>query len=450
MLLSVLFLNHDFTKIQVAHPIILNLSLILFFTTLTLITLRKTIEDKPFSVLQTTQIKGVAILLVIIGHLGFHTIEKMTDLSFFMRIGPAALPLFLIVSGLGISSSLEKKGIKGFFSKRVTRVYLPVFLAMLLEIFLLHTLGSTENNLLVDIARIFYDLENLDRNMWFVIFIMFWYCMTYLVYWLNLSNTKKLIFLCSVSLIILSIPQVSGLWKANALSFPLGCWIGLNLPLITQQTKTLVTKKFVIYISLIVSCILLSKLIGYLANLHIMVVIILGSSLLAIGYTIYKVKRKIKLSLSTETIETVTLFSIITIIYLNCSHWFPEYSKYNVAKNIIENIYSISLAVAILLLITLMVKLKLYSYFLNFIGEVSFELYLLHGMFMYSFDFILFRGNLCFTFYIYFLALCITSMYFRRLNSSVYNSLVNLLETQEQDGKGHPNLARIPEPERDH
>jgi peptidoglycan/LPS O-acetylase OafA/YrhL len=415
-----------------------------------LITLRKTIEDKPFSVLQTTQIKGVAILLVIIGHLGFHTIEKMTDLSFFMKIGSAALPLFLIVSGLGISSSLEKKGIKGFFSKRVTRVYLPVFLAMLLEIFLLHTLGSTENNLLVDIARIFYDLENLDRNMWFVIFIMFWYCITYLVYWLNLSNTKKLIFLCSVSLIILSTPQVSGLWKANALSFPLGCWIGLNLPLITQQTKTLVTKKFVIYISLIVSCILLSKLIGYLANIHIMVVIILGSSLLAIGYTIYKVKRKIKLSLSTETIETITLFSIITIIYLNCCRWFPEYSTYNIAKNIFENIYSISLAVAILLLITLSVKLKLYSYFLNFIGEVSFELYLLHGMFMYSFDFILFRGNLCFTFYIYFLALCITSMYFRRLNSSVYNSLVNLLETQEQDGKGHPNLARIPEPERDH
>jgi membrane-bound acyltransferase YfiQ involved in biofilm formation len=421
-----------------------------------LITLRKTIEDKPFSVLQTTQIKGVAILLVIIGHLGFHTIEKMTDLSFFMKIAPAALPLFLIVSGLGISSSLEKKGIKGFFSKRVTRVYLPVFLAMLLEIFLLHTLGSTENNLLVDIARIFYDLENLDRNMWFVIFIMFWYCMTYLVYWLNLSTTKKLIFLCWVSLIILSIPQVSALWKANSLSFPLGCWIGVNLPLITQQIKTIITKKNAIYISLIGSCLLLSKLSGYLAgylanlHIHIMVGIILGSSLLAIGYTIYKVKRKIKLSLSTETIETITLFSIITIIYLNCSRWFPEYSKYNIAKNIIENISSISLAVAILLLITLMIKLKLYSYFLNFIGEVSFELYLLHGMFMYSFDFILFRGNLCFTFYIYFLALCITSMYFRRLNSSVYNSLVNLLETQEQDGKGHPNLARIPEPERDH
>ena len=113
--IATLFLNHDCTKIKVPSPLLLNLSLFFVFAILTFITIRKTVGDKPLSVLQTNQMKGLAILSIIIGHLSFHTIEN-TDLSLFLnKFSPSGLALFLIISGLGISLSLKKKGIKGFF-----------------------------------------------------------------------------------------------------------------------------------------------------------------------------------------------------------------------------------------------------------------------------------------------------------------------------------------------
>ena len=117
LMISSFFLNHDVNKIQVDNPIILNLCLFLGFTSLSLISLKKTTKDNLFSVLQTNQMKGLAIILIIIHHLRVHTIENSSDLSFFYDFGTTGVAIFLILSGFGITNSIESKGTKFFFIK---------------------------------------------------------------------------------------------------------------------------------------------------------------------------------------------------------------------------------------------------------------------------------------------------------------------------------------------
>jgi hypothetical protein len=298
---------------------------------------------------------------------------------------------------------------------------------MLMEIFLSHILLNPKTNIFVDIPRIFYDLGNLDRNMWFVIFITFWYCISYCSFRFNLSDKEKLIFLCSVSIIFLSVPHFSSLWKANAFSFPIGFWVGINFQYIVKKIETLISKKIVVFISLILSCLMLRKILGYISKHNITTAIASLVILIAIVGLICILKRKGKFYID---IEKVSLFSAVLIVYLNICGGLPEYSINNIFESIFENCYSVLLAIPILLAVSLMVKLNIYSYFLSFIGEISFELYLIHGMFMYSFDFILFRGNIALTFFIYFTSICIVSLGFRKLNSISYESLLNNLSKE--------------------
>ena len=62
------------------------------------------IFDKEY----TLYIKGIAILLVILGHMG------VIDCG-----GAIGVHMFLIISGYGIAISLENNGVKKYLSKRI-------------------------------------------------------------------------------------------------------------------------------------------------------------------------------------------------------------------------------------------------------------------------------------------------------------------------------------------
>lgn len=429
-MLAVLFLNHNYTKIQVDNPIFLNLCLFLGFGFLILATLKKTIGDKPLSVLQTTQMKGLAIIIIILNHLSLHTIESSKDLKIFADAGVIGVSIFFIFSGYGLSISLKKKGTKNFFSAKIVRVYFPVFLAMCLEIFLNYFLYKN-NNLFFDISQIFLNISSIDRNMWFIVFLIFWYCLTYLIFQLNLENKKKVLFLSCASILVLSIPNVSFLWspntslawKFNAFSFPLGCWLGLNSKVINKKIGILLEQDITNFFGIVMSCIVLSKISFSLANRpHVGVPLLL--SLIIVAGSIYFIKNKIKFK---SPVEFICSSLTITMLY---SHFTDRLTKADIStitRSAFYNFYSIFAAISLVFLISLFLKFNFYSYFLNFVGNISFELYLLHGMFMYSFDFILFRGNISLTFFVYFLAICIVSVGFRKLNSIVYDSVLSRL-----------------------
>jgi membrane-bound acyltransferase YfiQ involved in biofilm formation len=425
--LTVWVLNHDVTKIPVEQPIIFNLSLFFVFTFLILISLRKTLDDKPLSILQTNQMKGLSMLIIIIHHLSVHALEKPSDLLIFRNTGFIGVTLFLIISGFGLSTSMQTKGIKNFFNKRFTKVYIPFLFAMLLEVSLNYFLSTRNFNLYTTLFNIFLNVQKIDRNMWFIVFIFLWYGITYISFRLNLSNKLKIIFLFSVSLGMLLVPQIPEYWKINAFSFPFGCWLGLNYKFITPKLTNLINKKNKLFFGIIIGCFALS-------------IITLGMAFVAYKYgqlasgllfsittiILYVCLRNKKATRETYIEYLYGLFTIafVSLNYLNVS------SDYDLAGNIFRNISGFSGAVFIASILSLMLKFNLYSAFLNWIGDISFELYLLHGMFMYSFDFILFRGNINVTFFIYLIAICLMSIFFQNINSIFYKSILTKSESR--------------------
>ncbi len=187
---------------------------------------------------------------------------------------------------------------------------------------------------------------------------------------------------CSVSIVFVVIPQITAYWKANALSFPLGYWLGLNSRFVFERFNDLLRGKMATLMSIITPVILLvipTKI----------VFLILGIA--AVAYLIFVLRRNVKFN---NPIETISLCLTIVIVSFNYLGWVFDdiiVGKHNnIVWSIVNSLTAIFYAASMCSLVSLLVKFKRASLFLSFVGENSFELYLLHGMFMYSFDFILF------------------------------------------------------------
>ena len=101
--------------------------------------------------------KGVAILLVIlshIGHDGFH--HRM-----FVPLGGFGVAIFLILSGYGLMESFKKKGLENYFRKRFLRILTPYILWVMIYTIIMYGMQW----------QIFLS----DIRYWFVEYISIWY-----------------------------------------------------------------------------------------------------------------------------------------------------------------------------------------------------------------------------------------------------------------------------------
>ena len=116
---------------------------------------------------QSTVLKGIAILLVLLGHTGFITWG-----------GAGGVAIFLIVSGYGIHSSCEQNGLKKYWRKRIRKVWIPY---VIVSIFVLIGNQITDTQvILYTLIGIDFDLIA-DKSMWYISFIMLWYLAYYLL-----------------------------------------------------------------------------------------------------------------------------------------------------------------------------------------------------------------------------------------------------------------------------
>ena len=74
------------------------------------------VRDFSLDFVCTEQIKGLAILMVILGHLN----TEFYDWRFMQPFGSMGVALFLFISGYGLTKSFENKRLDGFFKKRIT------------------------------------------------------------------------------------------------------------------------------------------------------------------------------------------------------------------------------------------------------------------------------------------------------------------------------------------
>lgn len=393
-MLNYWFLNQNLLAFAVDNAVN-NKSVITVFLILSiliLISFRKTVEDKPFSILQTNQMKGLAILIVIVHHVSLY-LGSTGYLSLLHHLGFPSVAIFLILSGYGIFLSLEKKGLNNFFSKRVMRIYIPFVLAMTTKILIFdYFILNNRSNIGSSLLNIFLAPATLDMNMWFIVYILFWYCITYLIFSLNKSHKSKIFYLFLTGIIV-AISQAPETWINNSFSFPLGCWMGANSKRIIGKVEILLSGKKPTFSGIVV----------YAKNHFI------------------------------NSLETFALYISFVLVCLHLWVWVKYGSANETLAN--DNIYApivnviahdiIGIVLAGLMIgsIILLGKLKIRSTFLSFLGENSFELYLVHGTLLSLFSLI--SGvDFSVTFFIYFIVVCVCGIALRKLSSFVSDSLL--------------------------
>ncbi len=418
-----LFINHYQTKLQI-NNIFFDVYFVLIFTLLVFLTFQKSSNEQPLSFLQTNQLRGLGITLIILNHICYYTEPAPFLYGIWAEAGMIGVAIFLILSGYGLCCSLETKGIQNFFTNRILKILVPLVLALSLLQFIYLVLTPEGGHVLLALPKVLFSMYSLDRKTWFIIFILFWYCLLYLTYKIKLSNQQKILFLLGVSCIIISLPQIEFLAKGNAFSFPFGCWLGLNSSWLKAKINQILRQQTIIIILYLIgsfsASVLLILHVGkfqYHSAYSIIVKAgLLGTSISIACFCYLLFFKKVKFNISSEVICSTI---VIALIYLNCTSQFFEQNilgEFNIYWGFVRSIANVLFSCNLILLVSLIGKFKVYSLFLNSLGKISFELFLIHNTFLVHFDFFLFRLPIVIGFIIYFLIVCLLSIAFKQLN----------------------------------
>jgi peptidoglycan/LPS O-acetylase OafA/YrhL len=179
----------------------------------------------------TDIIKGASIFVIVVGHIAYHS-----GLTFVNPIGLASLAAFLICSGFGLQKSYEKNGLKDFFRKRLLRIIIPYWIAVV-AFFLLNPSKFSLLSLLEALLLI-----ETYSYWWFVQFIVVSYILFYFVYSF-VPEKFRLPCIFLLSTLFFAVMRFD-LQASQAFSLPVGILIS------KYCSKTVVSQKKAVYISL--------------------------------------------------------------------------------------------------------------------------------------------------------------------------------------------------------
>lgn len=180
----------------------------------------------------TEQLKGIAIILVVLQHLG--TVKF--NLPLITYAGRWGVAVFLLLSGYGLAQSYLINGIeKDYFKKRFIKIipayFIVTFLWICIDTFLLHKFYTWQT---ICLALIGFDFSrSVDATMWYITFILLWYVIFYIVFIIPINNILKVALLFVASFIFMFysqynfMTQVSDHFMLHSFTFPLGVCIGL-------------------------------------------------------------------------------------------------------------------------------------------------------------------------------------------------------------------------------
>ena len=119
----------------------------------------------------TNILKGYAIFFVLVGHVGQYA--GVNGIEYPAGVG---VSLFLILSGYGITLSVEKHGLSRYWKKRILRVFVPYILAETV-----YMLIARPNRNIVDIILDFTLLKPTHPFGWYLHYILICYILFYIV-----------------------------------------------------------------------------------------------------------------------------------------------------------------------------------------------------------------------------------------------------------------------------
>ncbi|PFA05099.1 acyltransferase family protein [Bacillus cereus] len=175
----------------------------------------------------SNQLKGIAIILVILGHL-----------RLISHAGAWGVAIFLIISGFGLTQSYFKSGINDFFKKRVSKVLFPYFIVTLIWVVIDAFIGIKHSVSSTILVLIGINLNGeFDKSMWYITFILMWYLMFYITFKFIRTNNIRVIMLFMFSIILYKFRFIfpSGVGAGlYVLEFPIGVLLGISYKKITD------------------------------------------------------------------------------------------------------------------------------------------------------------------------------------------------------------------------
>ena len=229
-----MFLNYQYEKLDVANPALVNLLILGLFSFLVAVSLRKRSSTRAESLLavgQTEQLKGLAIFLVVLGHVWTHVSQSTT----WLVLSGEAVSLFLLLSGFGLTLSMQRRSssTSDFWLKRIRKVMIPYWIATAI-LLVLNYLILRQHLPLAGIALTIFginagiELRHIDYVRWFVTFILLWYTIFFAA---NAWMRRRLTAVCSmvvIAFVLLPLNYyVLDVGWYQFFSFPVGCLLGL-------------------------------------------------------------------------------------------------------------------------------------------------------------------------------------------------------------------------------
>lgn len=328
-------------------------------------------DEHVLSLEFTNLLKGIFVILVVLAH----TTQRMPDILYLfpLRIsGNFTNTIFLFLSGYGIMYSFLNKEnyLKGFVFKRLIRVYTPFVLTNIIAITTYNIMFGNDIAFADFIIMTIQIKGVLGSFLWFVIAILLFYSSFYLSFKFFPENLAiKSIFIFSMIYIGVCIYLNLGIWWYNtAFCFPLGVYF-------CSKRKVLIKKIKERYWQLLLIC-------G------------IGSFFTVFSFTHY-----------------------ISLTYL---------AKFTLFFNIAFTVFFI------ILIILLAMKVNLKSGILEFVGKISYEVYLIHMMLL-ALYFKIVTIKESYSFYLFFALTIILSIVLNKFVNLIFGNINRLIKIRGAD-----------------
>ncbi len=155
-----------------AYSLVLLLAILLGYV-------RQVKQYKFLDFTHTGILKGIAIILIIWGHIG-----KRIGIDGIQWIAGIGVSLFLICSGYGLEMSAMKNDLKEFWKKRIINTIFPFYLVSFIGLWIV---GSASVSDVVDVLTF--------RTQWFMNYIIICYLIYFLITFFIQENVKRIKFL---------------------------------------------------------------------------------------------------------------------------------------------------------------------------------------------------------------------------------------------------------------
>ncbi len=224
--------------ITIGHPILSTWIFIMVFLALNLFFAHyRPLRKELFPLSTTRELKGFAILAIIFSHIGFFLVSDHRFLWPLSIMAGVGVNLFLLLSGYGLSVSSLKRptSLVSFYRRRLTKIYLPLWivlsLLLILDYLILHRTYALDY-----LAKAFLGIfqgANLETDingpLWYFTIIVFYYLAFPLVFMKKHLWLSALILFGIGDWIVHSridfLSNVMRLYEVHTIAFPLGMFL---------------------------------------------------------------------------------------------------------------------------------------------------------------------------------------------------------------------------------